>query len=64
MKVVFVAGSRIEADIVCGKLEVYGISARTRQDDEGGLNPALALSLGVSVVVDDEDFDQAVRLLK
>ncbi len=64
MKVVFIANSRVEADIVRGKLEAYGIPAMTRQDDEGGLNPALALSLGVSVVVDDDDYEAATRLLK
>ncbi len=64
MKVVFVASSRIEAEIVRGKLEAHGMRAMTRQDDEGGVNPALALSIGVKVLVDDEDFDQALRVLK
>lgn len=64
MKVVYTTSYRVEADIVCGKLAAYGIRAMTQQDDEGGTNPAMALSLGIKVVVEDDDYEAAVQLLK
>lgn len=55
-------GSRLEADLVVGLLREYGIAARARVDDAGGMQPAMQL-LGVSVTVAAADADEARAIL-
>ena len=64
MKLLYTASSRIEAEIICGKLEAENIHSFQSQDDEGGLNPALQLSNGVKIFVQDEDVQFAVQVLR
>lgn len=63
MRVLLVASSRIEAELILGRLRSAGVSAHMSADDEGGMN--LALQTGrVRILVDAEDEAEAHRILR
>lgn len=61
--VVTVVRSRIEADIVVGLLQGYGIAAMATSDDMAGLDLAMQQSTGVRVLVPAEQLERARRVL-
>ena len=61
--VVTMVRSRIEADIVVGLLQGYGIAAMATSDDMAGLDLALQQSGGVRVLVPAEQLDEARQVL-
>ncbi|GAB2607520.1 hypothetical protein Aab01nite_03050 [Paractinoplanes abujensis] len=60
---VAVAGSQIEADLIVGLLQSNGLKAIALADDAGGLDPALAVTDGVPVLVNATDEAQARAVL-
>jgi hypothetical protein len=58
-----VTSSRIEADIIKGKLEAEGVSVLLRADDEGGFHPGLTMINGVNIFVDEKDLKDAKEIL-
>jgi hypothetical protein len=52
-----------EADLIVGLLQAYGIPAFTASDDAGGAYPGLGF-VGVRVVVDEADAEQALSVLE
>jgi len=62
MQVLHVASSRIEAELIVGRLRSGGVRAHISADDEGGMN--LALQPGrVRILVSPEDESEAHRIL-
>jgi hypothetical protein len=59
---VAVATSRIEADLIVGLLQSYGLDAAVSADDAGGQEPQLQLQ-GVRVLVAPSDEFEARRIL-
>ena len=56
-------GDRIEAELAHSALEAAGIESMIQADDAGGLQPGLALSNGISVLVRIEDAVAAAEVL-
>ncbi len=56
--------NRPEADILKGFLESAGIHAHVESDDQGGLRPVLSVSKGANVHVADDQFEEALELMK
>ncbi len=56
--------SRIEAELVAGKLRDGGIETILRSDDAGGMEPNLALVRGVWLLVRRGDLERAKELLE
>jgi hypothetical protein len=56
-------GDRIEAELAQSALEAAGIESTIRTDDAGGLNPGMALTNGISVMVRVEDAVMAAEVL-
>lgn len=63
MAVVRVFNNEIEAEMAMSALEAAGIEAAMRRDDCGGVQPAMGLTGGVQVIVDDEDLEFATDVL-
>lgn len=62
LEVLIVVGSRIEADLIAGRLKSSGVRAHVSADDEGGMN--LALQSGrVRILVSQLDAAKARRVL-
>ena len=62
-EVLLVVGSRIEAELIVGRLKSSGVSAFISADDEGGMN--LALQPGrVRILVLQEHADKARRTMR
>lgn len=57
-------GSRPEAEVVRGRLQSAGVKAIVLADDAGGMEPPLALTLGVRLLVDEKDVAAAKRILE
>jgi hypothetical protein len=55
--------SAVEARLIAGMLESYGIATRVSADDLGGLEPQLQLTEGVRVFVAPEDAAAARELV-
>ena len=66
-KISFVAvrtfSDRIEAELAHSALQAAGIESMIKTDDAGGLQPSLALSNGISVMVRIEDAVAAAEVL-
>lgn len=60
---VAVFGSRTEAELARAKLDLEGIRAHILTDDAGGWEPQFGLSLGVRLIVADDDVTRAIELL-
>jgi hypothetical protein len=56
-------GSTIEAQLIVGMLESYGIEAIASADDGGGTEPQWQLTSGVRVLVAESDVPEAERLI-
>lgn len=56
-------GSVIEAQLAQSYLEGFGIASFLMTDDAGGMHPHLQGSIGVRLMVAEEDRDSAQRLL-
>jgi hypothetical protein len=54
---------RIEADLAASALNAAGIESMIRDDDAGGMQPALALTNGVQVLVRAGDASAAGEIL-
>ncbi len=63
MAIVRTFNNEIEAEIAMSVLEAAGIESAMRRDDCGGVQPAMGLTGGVQVVVDDENLETATELL-
>ncbi|HLD98669.1 MAG TPA: DUF2007 domain-containing protein [Bdellovibrionota bacterium] len=63
-KTVKIFNSREEAEVAKSFLESHGIIPRIRADDQAGLQPGLAFSRGVELMVEPEDLDEARELLE
>lgn len=61
-KVLTVAGSRVEAELIVGMLRSHGLNAALVADDAGGQYPQLQME-GIRVIVDPADEASARRLL-
>jgi hypothetical protein len=55
--------SRIDADLARELLEQQGIRAYVSADDAGGIDPALQLTQGVSLIVLEHDLARSRRIL-
>ena len=55
--------TRTEADVVVARLASEGIPAHSVTDSAGGVEPQLELIRGVSVMVAEEDVDEAAAIL-
>lgn len=56
-------GSEIEARMAEGLLRSAGIDCMVQKDDCGGMRPHISWSLGVKLLVREEDADDARELL-
>jgi lysophospholipid acyltransferase (LPLAT)-like uncharacterized protein len=56
-------GSTVEAQLIAGMLESYGIEAIVSADDGGGTEPQWQLTSGVRVLVAEGDAPEAERLI-
>ena len=54
---------RIEADLAQSALEAAGIESMVRGDDAGGVQPGLWTSMGVDLLVREEDAINAREIL-
>ena len=54
---------RVEAELAHGVLEAAGIESMVRNDDAGGMQPAMAFSNGADLLVRAEDAGEAEELL-
>jgi hypothetical protein len=61
---VAVVGSIVEAQLIAGMLQSYGIRALVSADDVGGWEPQLRQSQGVRVLVRADDAEQARELIE
>jgi hypothetical protein len=60
---VAVVGSVVEAQLIVGMLQSYGIRAMVSADDAGGWEPQLRQSTGVRVLVSPDDVQRAKELI-
>jgi putative signal transducing protein len=61
--VVAQVSSTVEAQIIVGLLESYGIAAATSSDDAGGQEPQWQLTQGVRVLVAPDDEPRARQVI-
>jgi hypothetical protein len=54
---------RVEAELAQGALEAAGIESMVRNDDAGGMQPAMAFSNGAELLVRAEDAGEAQDVL-
>ena len=62
-KIIATYSSEIEAEVAKATLASNGIGAFIKVDDAGGMYPILHFSHGVTLYVDEEDFDLANEIL-
>ncbi|PWU19751.1 MAG: hypothetical protein C5B49_05270 [Bdellovibrio sp.] len=55
--------SQAEAEIAKSLLEKNGIPARLQADDAGRMRPELAFSSGISLLVEESNVQEAMRVL-
>lgn len=55
--------SEFEAEIAQGILKEEGIESFISKDDEGSMNPALQLTLGVKLHIFEKDRDKVIEIL-
>jgi len=53
-----------EAQAAKAQLDDAGIKCFISTDNEGGMMPSLSLSIGIKVMVNKDDLDKAVEILK
>lgn len=64
MVVIKIFSSETEAAIVRGRLESEGITAIITKDDGGGMLPPLQQSMGVKLLVNENDVKKAKGILE
>lgn len=64
MAIVRTFSNEIEAEMAMSALEAAGIESAMKRDDCGGVQPAMGLTGGVQVIVDDEDLEVATEVLE
>jgi hypothetical protein len=65
LKEIYVAMGSAEAEVIKGLLEANGIKCLLRGNIAQGVYPFTVNGLGeISIVVNEEDYQQAVKLLK
>ena len=62
--VVHTFSDRMEAVLAKSALEAAGIDCMLRPDDVGGLRPHMAYTLGVELLVREEDADAAREIIE
>jgi len=55
--------TEFEANLARSRLQAAGIESMMRRDDCGGLNPALAMTQGINLVVKSDDAKRAAAVL-
>lgn len=55
--------SEIEAEILNGKLNAYGIETFIQKDDCGGTDPMMHLTFGIHIKVKKSDYEDALALI-
>ncbi len=55
--------NEIEAEMAMSALEAAGIQSAMTRDDCGGIQPAMGLTGGIQVIVDDENIEAATEVL-
>lgn len=55
--------NEIEAEMAMSALEAAGIQSAMRRDDCGGVQPAMGLTGGIQVIVDDENLEEATAVI-
>jgi hypothetical protein len=55
--------NEIEAEMAMSALEAAGIQSAMTRDDCGGIQPAMGLTGGIQVIVDDENIEAATATL-
>lgn len=63
MAIVRTFNSEIEAEMAMSALEAAGIESAMTRDDCGGVQPAMGLTAGVQVIVDDDQLEAATEVL-
>ena len=63
MAIVRTFNNEIDAEMAMSALEAAGIESAMTRDDCGGVQPAMGLTAGVQVVVDDADVEAALEVL-
>ena len=63
MAVIRTFNNEIEAEMAMSALEAAGIESVIVRDDCGGVQPALGMSAGIRVEVNDEDVEAATEVL-
>jgi hypothetical protein len=63
LKTLKIFNSRINAEVIRSLLESYGIKSWIFSDDAGGMYPAQASTIGVRLMVDENDFKTATNIL-
>ena len=64
MAIVRTFSNEIEAEMAMSALEAAGIESAMKRDDCGGVQPAMGLTGGVQVIVNDEDLEVATEVLE
>lgn len=64
MKPVYTALSEPEAEIIRNLLSGAGIETQVSSDDGGGLIQSLTYASGITVLVDEQAFGEAVNVLE
>ena len=60
---VAIVGSVVEAQLIAGMLQSYGIRSAVSADDVGGWEPQLRQTRGVRVMVNADDAAEARKLI-
>jgi hypothetical protein len=64
LKTLKIFNSRIDAEVIKSLLESYSIKSWIFSDDAGGMYPARMSTVGVRLMVNENDFETAVNILE
>jgi len=64
MKVVKVFNNRPEAEMFASVLLENNIKCMVQADDCGGIRPYMVIPDGVKLITNDEDYEEAVKILE
>lgn len=60
---VFKFYDKIEAELAKERLTELGIPSFLKSDDAGGVLPHLTFSNGIDLMINEEDYDRALKIL-
>jgi hypothetical protein len=63
LKTLKIFNSRIDAEVIRSLLQSYDIKSWIFSDDAGGMYPAQMSTVGVRLMVDENDFETAANIL-